>query len=134
MKKENLFTCYAGNEGPKVKNDLPCWRLERVLDFEAVALNASGFEGKDPGQAFDTGFERAKQVKYPSLLDSKEGTSGMLLESKETGMCCSSELKEVTMILVFFYFTSVEVFENFMVCENFEDTFPSSSCPFSLSK
>ena len=49
MKKENLFTCYAGNEGTKVKNDLPCWRLERVLDFEAVALNASGFEGKDPG-------------------------------------------------------------------------------------
>ena len=105
--KENLFTCYAGNEGPKVKNDLPCWRLERVLDFEAVALNASGFEGKDPGQAFDTGFERAKQVKYPSLLDSKEGTSGMLLDSKETGMCCSSELKEVTMILFFILFSQV---------------------------
>ena len=44
-----VFTCYAGNEGPKVKDDLPCWRLERVLDFEAVALNAFGFEGKDPG-------------------------------------------------------------------------------------
>ena len=63
-------------------------------------------------------------MKYPSLLDSKEGTSGMLLDSKETGICCSSKLKEVMMILVFFYFISVEVFENFMVCENFEDTFP----------
>ena len=58
-------------------------------------------------------------MKYPSLLDSKEGTSGMFLESKEAGMCCSSKLKEVTMILVFCDFTSVEVFENFMVCENF---------------
>ena len=53
-------------------------------------------------------------MKYPSLLDSKERTNGMLLESKETVMCC---LKEVTVILVS-DFTSVEVFENFMVCEN----------------
>ena len=46
-------------------------------------------------------------MKYPSLLDSKEGTSGMLLDSKETGMCCSSELKEVTMILGFFFISQV---------------------------
>ena len=122
MKKEKLFTCYAGNERPKVRNDLPCQRLERVLDSEAVALNDSGFEGEDLGQAFHTGFEREKQVRYPSLLDSKERTNGTLLESKETEMCC---LKEIMMILVF-DFTSVEVFENFMVFEKFEDSFLSS--------
>ena len=71
-RKRILFTCYAGNRGSKVKNDLPYWRLERVLDLEVVTLNASGFEGKDQGWAFDTGFERAKQVKCPSLLDSKD--------------------------------------------------------------
>ena len=71
-RKESLFTCYAGNEGSKVKNDLPCWRMERVLDLEVVTLNASGFKGKDQGWAFDTGFEREKQVKCPSLLDSKD--------------------------------------------------------------
>ena len=65
-------------------------------------------------------------MKYPSLLDSKEGTSRMSLESKETGMCC---LKEVTMILVF-DFTSVEVFENFMVCENLKIRSPPSSLYF----
>ena len=60
-------------------------------------------------------------MKYTFLLDSMERTNGMFLESKETGMCC---LKEVTVILVS-DFTSVEVFENFMVCENLKICSPS---------
>ena len=41
-----VFTCCAIKEGIKVKDDLPCWRLKRVLDLEAVTLNVPGFEGK----------------------------------------------------------------------------------------
>ena len=37
-----LFTCCAVNEGIKVKDDLPCWRLECVLDLEVVTLNVPG--------------------------------------------------------------------------------------------
>ena len=47
-----LFTCCTVNKGIKVKDDLPCWRMERVLDLEVVTLNVPGFEGKERRQCF----------------------------------------------------------------------------------
>ena len=42
-RKGILFTCCVVNEGIKVKDDLPCWRMEHVLDLEVVTLNVLGF-------------------------------------------------------------------------------------------
>ena len=63
-RKGIVFTCYARNKKFKVQSNLPCLRLERVLDLEVVILNASGFEGKDQGWAFDTGFRKTSEMSF----------------------------------------------------------------------
>ena len=66
-----LFTCCAGNEGSKVKDDLPCLRMGRVLGLQVVALSVPGIEENEQGQCLNCWIRKRKTSGMSFLLDFK---------------------------------------------------------------